>query len=111
MPAMINCPVSSSVKTRNVGSSSDNRCNASDILSRSAFELGSTAIEMTGSGKVGGSSITSSSLSHKVSPVVTLRSPTMAAMSPEYTAFTSVRLSACNMIRRLTRSRLRVRGL
>jgi hypothetical protein len=53
--------------------------------------FGSTAMLMTGSGKVGGSSVTSKSSSHSVSPVVMLRRPTSAAMSPEYTESMSLR--------------------
>ena len=44
---------------------------------------GSTAMEMTGSGKVGGSSRTSKLSSQRVSPVVMFFRPTSAAMSPE----------------------------
>ena len=85
MPAMISWPVSSLVKQRKVGSSSARRCKPSPNFSRSAFVFGSTAMLMTGSGNVGGSSVTSKSSSHNVSPVVMLRSPTRAAMSPENT--------------------------
>ena len=46
-----------------------------------------------------------------VSPVVMLRRPTSAAMSPEYAESTSLRSLPWMIIRRLTRSRLRVRGL
>jgi hypothetical protein len=41
------------------------------------------AMEMTGSGKEGGSSWMSKSSMQSVSPVLTSRMPTMAAMSPE----------------------------
>ena len=56
---MIVWPVSSLVKQRKVGSSSARRCRPSDIFSWSALVFGSTAMEMTGSGNVGGSSRTS----------------------------------------------------
>ena len=75
MPAMMSWPVSSLVKQRKVGSSSARRCRPSPIFSRSALVLGSTAIEMTGSGKVGGSSRTSKSSSQSVSPVVMFLKP------------------------------------
>ena len=49
---MIVCPVSSSVATRNVGSSSASRASPLPSLSWSAFDFGSTATEITGSGNV-----------------------------------------------------------
>ena len=52
MPAMSVWPVSSSVWTRKVGSSSARRWRATPSLSWSAFVLGSMATSMTGSGKV-----------------------------------------------------------
>ena len=52
MPRMIVWPVSSSVWTRNVGSSSESEPSALPSLSWSAFVLGSIATEMTGSGKI-----------------------------------------------------------
>ena len=52
MPEMMVCPVSWSFRMRKVGSSSESRTSASDILSVSALVLGSTATEMTGSGNV-----------------------------------------------------------
>ena len=51
MPEMTVWPVSSSVRTRNVGSSSDRRPSASDIFSSSTLDLGSIATSTTGSGK------------------------------------------------------------
>ena len=56
MPEMSVCPVSSSVLTRNVGSSSDRRWSPAPSLSWSPFVLGSMATAMTGSGNVIGSS-------------------------------------------------------
>ena len=50
MPEMIVWPVSSSVRTWNVGSSSDSAPSALPSLSWSTFVLGSIATEMTGSG-------------------------------------------------------------
>ena len=50
MPEMTVWPVSSSVRTRKVGSSSDRRPSAVASLSWSAFVFGSTATSMTGSG-------------------------------------------------------------
>ena len=51
MPAMIVWFVSSSVRTRNVGSSSERRPSAVAIFSSSTFDLGSMATWITGSGK------------------------------------------------------------
>ena len=50
MPAMIVWPVSSSVCTRKVGSSSARRCSELPSFSSSALVLGSMATKMTGSG-------------------------------------------------------------
>ena len=52
------------------------------IFSWSALVFGSTAIEMTGSGKIMRSSVMTWSCEHSVSPVVTSFRPTAAAMSP-----------------------------
>ena len=52
MPAMIVWPVSSSVRTRNVGSSSERRWRPAPSLSWSPFVFGSIATEITGSGNV-----------------------------------------------------------
>ena len=56
MPEITVCAVSSSVRTRNVGSSSDRRCSAVAIFSSSALDLGSIATSTTGSGNVMASS-------------------------------------------------------
>ena len=50
IPQMIVWPVSSSVRTWNVGSSSDSEFSALPSLSWSILVLGSMATEMTGSG-------------------------------------------------------------
>ena len=52
MPLMIVWPDSSSVWTRNDGSSVASFWSATPSFSTSAFVFGSTAIEMTGSGKI-----------------------------------------------------------
>ena len=56
MPEMTVWPVSSSVRTWKVGSSSDSACSALPILSWSALVFGSTATWMTGSGNSSASS-------------------------------------------------------
>ena len=82
MPEMIVWPVSSSVRTRKVGSSSVSRCRPAPSLSWSPFVFGSIATEITGSGnsivssRIGAVSIAS------VSPVDVFFRPTMAAISP-----------------------------
>src|ERR1700731_3870485 len=53
------------------------------LFSWSTFVFGSIAIEMTGSGNVGGSSRIGWSSSQSVSPVVMFLMPTIAAISPE----------------------------
>ena len=82
MPPMMVWPVSSSERTLKDGSSIWSRCRAIPILSWSAFDFGSTATKITGSGKIIRSRMTPWSSSQSVSPVVVLRSPTAAAMSP-----------------------------
>ena len=80
------CPVSSSVRTRKVGSSSASFWSANPILSWSALLRGSTATEITGSGNEMFSSTMGCFSSHSVSPVDVLRSPMAAAMSPARTS-------------------------
>ena len=83
MPEITVWPVSSSVRTRNVGSSSESAKRALPSLSWSDFVFGSTATWMTGSGNV-------ERLEHdrmgrvaqSVSPVVVVFRPTTATMSP-----------------------------
>ena len=79
---MTTCPVSMSVRTRNVGSSACSFARPWPSFSWSAFVFGSMASAMTGSGKSIDSSRIGCFSSQIVSPVVTLRSPTAAAMSP-----------------------------
>ena len=82
MPAISVSPVSESVLTRNVGSSSDRRWRATPSLSWSAFVFGSILTSMTGSGNVIDSRTTGWSGSVRVSPVKVSLRPTAAAMSP-----------------------------
>ena len=84
MPAIMVCPLSWSVETLNVGSSSASLASASEILSLSACVFGSTAIRITGSGKTISSSSTGLSGSQSVSPVRTCFRPTAAKMSPAF---------------------------
>ena len=95
IPEMTVCPVSSSNRTTNVGSSSASFASPAPSLSWSAFVLGSTATEMTGVGKLIDSSTTWSSGSQIVSPVVACFRPTTATMSPVYAAALSSRWFAC----------------
>ena len=95
MPARMVWPVSSSVWTRKVGSSSSRRCRAVAILSWSDLVLGSMATSITGSGKLIDSSSIGLSGSQRVSPVVVNLSPTAATMSPANTASLSSRWLAC----------------
>ena len=66
---MMVCADSSSVDTRNEGSSFARRCSARLIFSWSACVFGSTATEMTGIGMVIFSSVMTFSRSESVSPV------------------------------------------
>ena len=75
MPAMIVWPVSSSVWTWKVGSSSESELSALPSLSWSFFVLGSIATEMTGSGNSMRSSTIGCARSHSVSPVVVCLKP------------------------------------
>ena len=75
-------PVSSSVRTRKVGSSSERRCRPEPSLSWSAFVFGSIATAMTGSGKSIASSRMGAVSIASVSPVVEALRPTAAAISP-----------------------------
>ena len=82
MPEMTVCAVSSSVRTWNVGSSSDSACSALDILSWSTFVFGSTATWMTGSGNSSDSSTIGALTAASVSPVLVSFMPMPATMSP-----------------------------
>ena len=70
MPEMIVWPDSSSVRTRNDGSSCARRLSAMPIFSWSTLVFGSTATWITGSGKIIFSSVITLAGSHSVSPVV-----------------------------------------
>ena len=104
IPAMIVCPVSSSVLTLKVGSSSASFWRPVPSLSMSAFVLGSIAMRITGSGKSIFSSTIGWSGSVSVSPVLVSFSPTIAQMSPARTMSTSSRELACMKRRRPARS-------
>ena len=108
IPAMSVCPVSSSVRTRNVGSSSASRWSAVASLSWSAFVFGSMATEMTGSGKVIASRRMGAVSTASVSPVVVCFRPTSAAISPAPISSRSSRWFACIWRMRPTRSVLPV---
>ncbi len=95
MPAMMVCPVSSSVWTRKVGSSSASRWMAVDSFSWSDFDFGSMACSMTGFGKSIDSSTTGFCGSHRVSPVVVSFRPITATIMPAPTDSISSRLLAC----------------
>ena len=99
MPAMIVWPVSRSVWTTNVGSSSESELSALPSLSWSFLVLGSIATEITGVGNSMRSSTIGCARSHSVSPVVVCLNPRPATMSPAYATSMSSRWSAC--IRRM----------
>ncbi|MDT4841678.1 hypothetical protein FQZ97_755430 [compost metagenome] len=111
MPEMMVWPDSSSVRTRNDGSSEARRCRAMPIFSWSALVLGSTACEITGSGNSMRSSVIMAFGSHRVSPVVTSFRPTQAAMSPARISSISRRSLACICTIRPIRSFLPLTGL
>ena len=111
MPEITVWPVSSSVRTWKVGSSSDSAARALPILSWSALVLGSTATWMTGSGNSSASSTIGCLGSDSVSPVLVSLSPMAATMSPANTASMSSRWLACICRRRPIRSLLVVRVL
>ena len=95
MPEMTVWPVSSSLRTRNVGSSSASRWIAVPSFSWSVLVFGSIATEMTGSGNVIDSRMTGLAGSQSVSPVVVCLRPCTAMMSPAYAVDRSSRLFAC----------------
>ena len=76
MPAMIVWPVSSSVWTWKVGSSSESEPSALPSLSWSTLVFGSIATEITGSGNSMRSSTIGCAGSQSVSPVVVFLRPT-----------------------------------
>ena len=94
MPAMIVCPVSSSVFTVKVGSSSESRWIAMPSF-WSPFVLGSIATSITGAGNVIDSSTTGSLCTQRVSPVVVSFRPITATIWPAPTDAISSRLFAC----------------
>ncbi|MNS99244.1 hypothetical protein D3C72_1336420 [compost metagenome] len=104
MPEIMVCAVSSSVRTRKDGSSWASLLKAMPIFSWSALVLGSTATEITGSGKSMRSRMIGLLMSHRVSPVVTSFMPINAAISPAHTALISARWLACICTIRPTRS-------
>ncbi len=108
IPEMSVCPVSSSVRTRKVGSSSERRCSALPSLSWSPFVFGSIATEITGSGKVIDSSLIGAVSIARVSPVVVCFRPTTAAISPAPISSRSSRWFACICRMRPIRSALPV---
>ena len=110
MPEMMVWPDSSSVLTRNDGSSLARRCSATPIFSWSTLVFGSTATAITGIGMIIFSSVMILFSSHSVSPVMTSLRPTAAAMSPARTSLMSVRSLACICSRRPMRSRLSLVG-
>ena len=75
MPAMIVWPVSRSVCTTKVGSSSESELSALPSLSWSFFVFGSIATEITGVGNSMRSSTIGCARSHSVSPVVVCLKP------------------------------------
>ena len=95
MPPISVWPVSSSDETRKVGSSSARRARPAPSLSWSAFDFGSTATWMTGSGKVIDSSTIGAFSAASVSPVVVFFRPTPAAISPAMISSRSSRWFAC----------------
>ena len=106
MPFMMVWPLSRSVSTRKDGSSAASRARPAAIFSWSFLVLGSTAISITGCGKVIVSSTTGFCGSQSVSPVVVSFRPASAMMSPANASSISSRLIACIIIMRPTRSRL-----
>ena len=82
MPEITVWPVSSSVRTWKVGSSSPRRERATPSFSWSTLVFGSIETCTTGSGNCIGSSTTGASGALRVSPVEVCLRPTPAAMSP-----------------------------
>ena len=109
MPEMMVWPVSSSVRTWKVGSSSDSAKRALPILSWSTLVFGSTATWITGSGNSRFSSTISRPMSQSVSPVRVFLKPMPATMSPAKTASMSSRSLACIWRMRPMRSLVPVR--
>ena len=95
MPAMIVWPVSSSVLTVKVGSSSERRWIAVPSFCWSPLVLGSMATSITGAGKVIDSRITGSDCEHSVCPVLVSFRPMTATIWPAPTEAISSRLFEC----------------
>jgi hypothetical protein len=95
MPEMMVWPVSSSVRTWKVGSSSASRWMAVPSLSWSALVFGSIATLMTGAGNVIDSRMTGPDGAHRVSPVEVFFSPITATICPATADGRSSRLFAC----------------
>ena len=89
----------------NVGSSCASLWSALLSFSRSGFVFGAMATERMGSGKAMASRMIGAASDERVSPVSVFRSPTVAAISPARTSYTSSRLLACIRRSRPTRSR------
>ncbi len=111
IPEITVCPVSSSVFTVNVGSSSASLASPLESLSRSFWVLGSTAIPITGSGKSIASRMIGLFSSHSVSPVRISLKPTPAPMSPVPIKSFGFCLLECIWKRREIRSFFPERGL
>ena len=108
MPEMIRCPVSLSIPTVNVGSSSINFWSVSSSASASLARSGSIAIEMTGGGKSMEASRIGCAGAVNVSPVFVCFIPTSATMSPAKAVSHTASLFACIWRMRFTRSRFPV---
>src|SRR5258707_1383976 len=95
MPLRMVWPDSWSVETRNDGSSAASFAKATPSFSWSAFDFGSIAISITGSGNSIFSRMTGLFASHSVSPVRASFRPASATMSPAKASLMSSRLLAC----------------
>ena len=95
MPLRMVWPDSWSVDTRKDGSSAASLASATPSFSWSAFDFGSIAISMTGSGNSIRSRMTGFCMSQSVSPVRVSLRPASATMSPAKASLMSSRLFAC----------------
>ena len=111
MPAMIVWPVSSSVWTWKVGSSSESESSALPSLSWSAFVLGSIATGSPARGTPCARGRSGASRSQSVSPVVVLLRPRPATMSPAYDDVDVLAWLACMRRMRPMRSLRSLRGV
>mmetsp|Transcript_68954 Transcript_68954/g.202414 ORF Transcript_68954/g.202414 Transcript_68954/m.202414 type:complete len:207 (-) Transcript_68954:1358-1978(-) len=110
MPSITVWFVSSSRLKRKDGSSAASFVSASIILSESAWDAGSQATLITGSGKSILSRTIGASRAQRVSPVVVSLRPTRAMMSPALASLISSRLLECISTMRPRRSFCLVRG-